>query len=75
MLKVGTAGIPSSTKGSTLDGIRRVKELGLDAMEIEFVRGVYMKNEMASKAGELAKSLGVALTVHAPYYINLNLLN
>lgn len=70
--KIGTAGIPSSTRGKTIDGIRRVKELGLDAMEIEFVRGVYMSQEVAKTIGSLAKELGVVLTVHSPYYVNLN---
>ncbi|MEM3964968.1 MAG: TIM barrel protein, partial [Thermofilaceae archaeon] len=72
-LYFGTAGIPNSTpRKSTPNGVRRVWELGLDAMEIEFVRGVRMGDEMAAEVRELASSLGVLLTVHAPYYINLN---
>ncbi|MEM0061847.1 MAG: TIM barrel protein [Ignisphaera sp.] len=72
-LFIGTAGIPNSTpRKSTPNGVRRVWELGLDAMEIEFVRGVRMGDEMAAEVRELASSLGVLLTVHAPYYINLN---
>jgi len=71
-LHVGTAGIPHSTpRKSTPDGVRRVAELGLDAMEIEFVRGVRMKAELASKTREVAIDSGVVLTVHAPYFINL----
>jgi deoxyribonuclease IV len=73
MLKIGTAGIPSSTKkAGTAAGIERVKELGLDAMEIEFVRGVYMKPEQAKEIKKAAEKNKIALTVHAPYYINLN---
>jgi deoxyribonuclease-4 len=72
-LYFGTAGIPNSTpRKSTPNGIKRVVELGLDAMEIEFVRGIRMSDEMASEVRELANNLGVLLTVHAPYYINLN---
>jgi len=71
-IHLGPAGIPLTAKGSTsTDGIRRVAELGLDAMEIEFVRGVHMKNELAKKAGKVAKDLGVLLSIHAPYFINL----
>ena len=71
-LFVGTAGIPHSTpRKSTPDGVRRVAELGLDAMEIEFVRGVRMKADLASKTREAAIDSGVVLTVHAPYFINL----
>jgi deoxyribonuclease-4 len=72
-LVFGTAGIPLSTpKKTSLDGIRRVKELGLGAMELEFVRGVKMSRSTAQEVRILASSLGVILTAHAPYYINLN---
>ena len=71
-IHLGPAGVPITSKGSsTLDGIRRVAELGLDAMEIEFVRGVHMSNDLAKQAGKLAKDLGILLSVHAPYFINL----
>ena len=69
----GTAGIPISTKPrDSVSGIKRVRALGLDAMELEFVRGVNMGKETARKVGEEAKKNNVALSVHAPYYINLN---
>jgi len=69
---VGTAGIPVSAKRrNTIDGIRRVAELGLNAMELEFVRGVNLSAESAAKAREVSRELGVLLTAHAPYYINL----
>lgn len=72
-LRFGTAGIPISTrKPSTIEGIKRVRELGLDAMEIEFVRGVNLKPEMAKKIKYVARENDVLLTAHAPYYINLN---
>ncbi|MDI3475439.1 MAG: deoxyribonuclease [Thermococcaceae archaeon] len=72
-LRFGTAGIPLSTpKPSTITGIEHVRNLGLDAMEIEFVRGVNMKPELAKKIKYVAKKNDVLLTAHAPYYINLN---
>ncbi|MEM2527871.1 MAG: TIM barrel protein [Ignisphaera sp.] len=72
-LRFGTAGIPNSTpKKTTVNGIKRVWELGLDAMEIEFVRGIKMNVDMAHEIKNVATELGIALTVHAPYYINLN---
>ena len=67
-IKLGPAGSPEK---STLEGIRKVKELGLQAMEVEFVRGVHMKNELAKQCGEVARKLGISLSIHAPYYINL----
>jgi len=69
----GTAGTPiSSPSRQTQDGIRRVRELGLDALEVEFVRGVRMSEETARETARVAEELNVSLSVHAPYYVNLN---
>ena len=69
----GTAGVPKSTVGtSSLEGIQRIVDLGLDCMEVEFVKGVKMGAETAEKVGRRAEELGVRLSVHAPYYVNLN---
>ena len=46
-------------------------ELALNALEVEFVRRVGMGNAMAKQVGEAAKELGVLLSVHCPYFINL----
>jgi deoxyribonuclease-4 len=40
-------------------------------MEVEFVQGVRMGNDLAKAAGKKAKDLGVLLSIHAPYFINL----
>ncbi|NLI93264.1 MAG: TIM barrel protein [Peptococcaceae bacterium] len=72
-LKFGTAGVPLSAKeGSTEAGVRRVRELGLDAMEVEFVHGVRMREEKAFLVRKVAEETQVSLSCHAPYYINLN---
>lgn len=72
MIYLGPAGVPISSKDrSTLGGLKRVAELGLNAFEVEYVRGVFMSNEVASEAGKLAKELGISLSVHCPYFVNL----
>jgi len=72
-LLFGTAGVPRSSQGtSTLSGIRCIAEMGLDCLEIEFVQGVKMGTSTASQIGDEAKKKKVALSVHAPYHINLN---
>jgi deoxyribonuclease-4 len=70
-IKLGPAGIPQKCKGSSADGVAYVKKEGLQAMEVQFVRGVHMKNSTALKVGEAAKINKIELSVHAPYYINL----
>ncbi len=72
-LLFGTAGTPrSANSSSTIDGIKRIAELGLGCMEIEFVRGVKMGEAGARLVAETAAAEGVKLSAHAPYYINLN---
>lgn len=72
-LRFGTAGIPISAQGrDSNSGILRVHELGLGCMEVEFVRGIKMGNRTAEALGRTAKEQDVVLSVHAPYYINLN---
>jgi len=72
-LRFGTAGIPVGAKGtSTREGIRALKTLGLEALELEFVQGVHLGVAEAEKIAQEAKELDIALTVHAPYYLNLN---
>jgi deoxyribonuclease-4 len=69
----GTAGIPiSAEKRDSVSGIGRVRELGLGAMELEFVRGVNMGEDAAKEVKRAALENGISLSVHAPYYINLN---
>ena len=71
-LLFGTAGIPLSTNGDTIEGIRNVRKLGLDAMELEFVRSINISKEKAPEVKVTAKENDVILTCHAPYFINLN---
>lgn len=72
-LYFGTAGIPRSSKeSSTESGIERISELELDALEIEFVRGVKMGEDTALAVKKKAQEKNIRLSVHAPYFINLN---
>ncbi len=72
-LGFGTAGFPSkASKKDPLAAIQIVKDLGLDCLELEFVHGVRMRDDLAQDIGKLARKLGITLTAHAPYYINLN---
>jgi len=71
-LLFGTAGIPISSKGPTEVAIADVKKLGLDAMEMEFVRSVNISKEKAPTIKKAAEENNIVLTCHAPYFINLN---
>lgn len=70
----GPSGIPLAAAGKGIArGVEVVKELGLDAMELAFVQSVYVRSEeKAREVNDARKKAGIRLSVHAPYYINLN---
>ncbi len=69
----GPGGAPLSTQVTSSDaGVLRCAELGLECMELEYVYGVNFSKEQARKTRAAAESNGIKLSVHAPYYINLN---
>lgn len=74
--KFGPAGNSSSfkeQKGKThADIVRFVKEMDLDAYEYQCGRGVKIGEDAARAFGELAAAEGLALSLHAPYYISLS---
>lgn len=68
-----TAGIPITTpKPGILNGLSYLREINLDGIELEFVRGVNMSDELAQQVNKQRKKLNLELTAHGPYYINLN---
>ncbi len=70
-VKFGPAGL-----GSVKDAVSNLEEYhkkGLLACEIAFTYGIYIKKkEDAIEIGKAAKRLGMTLSIHAPYWINLN---
>ncbi|MGB9576909.1 MAG: TIM barrel protein [Candidatus Micrarchaeia archaeon] len=71
-MRFGTAGIPLSCANcSSLEGIKSVAGMGLNAFEFEFVHGCRMSEENARQAGSEARKDDVVLSAHASYYLNL----
>lgn len=69
MILIGPAG---NIGKNIINSLHDLKSYNLKCMEIEFVRSTWMNNATAKKVGELSKDLGIKLSVHASYYINLN---
>lgn len=71
MIKIGPAGM-----GSVKDAEKTFEEynkLGFRVCEIPFTYGVFIKDQKtAENVGKLAKKFDIELTIHAPYWINLN---
>lgn len=73
MLFFGTAGVPRSSKDpSTVSGIETLHRINLECLEIEFVQRVSIGEATAKRVKEKAEQLNILLSIHAPYYINLN---
>ena len=70
-IRFGPAGLgPVKTAEKVLEEYHK---LGFRACEIAFTYGVYIKNkEDAARIGKKAKELDIRLSIHAPYYVNLN---
>jgi len=68
---IGPAGYPEGSK-SPLDALQRVKERGLNAIELQFVRQARMGEAKAKSVMEKARELDLLISAHAPYYINFN---
>lgn len=70
-MRFGPAGYPEGSK-SPKEGLDITKNLGLDALEVEFVRGARISPEKAQEVGAMAKERGIRLSCHAPYFISFN---
>lgn len=63
---------PAGTGGKDPENLVKLKEEGFSAVEVAFTYGIWMSNADAKKYFEVNKKLGLKLSIHAPYYINLN---
>ena len=70
--KFGPAGNAESFPyKSSVDAPRWLGELGLDCYEYQCGKGVRVKEDTAVALGRQAQEHGIALSLHAPYFINL----
>jgi deoxyribonuclease-4 len=73
--RFGTVGSPISTPkkpGGSVGAVLRLAELGLYGLELGWVRSVRVSEETCAAIRMAAQEQDVAISVHAPYYINLN---
>jgi len=73
--RFGTVGSPKNTPkkpGGSVGAIHYSKEIGLDALELGWVQSVRVSPETCQLIKEAAGERGLAVSVHAPYFINLN---
>jgi len=71
----GTVGSPSGTPkkpGGSVGAIEFSKSIGLTTLELGWVQSVRVTEATCALIKEKATEQGVALSIHAPYFINLN---
>ena len=73
--KFGTVGSPMGTPkkpGGSIGAIEFSKSIGLEALELGWVRAVRVTETTCAAIKQAGEEQGVGLSVHAPYFINLN---
>lgn len=73
--RFGTVGSPIATPkkpGGSVGSIQFSRSIGLDALELGWVQAVRVSEETCAAIREAGAQEKVAISVHAPYFINLN---
>ncbi len=73
--RFGTVGSPLSNPkkpGGSIGGTIHMRALGLSALELGWVRSVRVSEKTCAAIKAAGEEHDVALSVHAPYFINLN---
>lgn len=73
--RFGTVGSPISTPkkpGGSVGAVMRLAELDLHSLELGWVRAVRVTEETCASIKATGQEYDVSLSVHAPYFINLN---
>lgn len=70
MMRFGPAGLGG--RAEAISNLEKYHKLGITACEVPFTYQVYLREIDAKPIGEAAKKLDIKLSIHAPYWINLN---
>ncbi len=73
--RFGTVGSPNGTPsrpGGSVGGIQYSASIGLDALELAWVNGVRVGETTCAAIKHAGEENNVALSIHAPYFVNLN---
>jgi deoxyribonuclease-4 len=69
-IKIGPSGLGGVEESPEI--LKEFHKAGFGICEVAFTHSVYMNKEQAEKIGGFAKENHVELSIHAPYYVNLN---
>jgi deoxyribonuclease IV len=69
-IRLGPAGIGGFHDAPAY--LEEYSHLGISCAEIPFTYGVWLDNKQAEEIGKIAEKFNIQLSIHAPYYINLD---
>ncbi len=69
-IKIGPSGLGGVSESEKI--LKEFNKLNFGICEVAFTHSIYMNKEQAEKIGKFAKENKIELSIHAPYFINLN---
>ncbi|KKS11781.1 MAG: Endonuclease IV, partial [Candidatus Daviesbacteria bacterium GW2011_GWB1_41_5] len=69
-IRFGPAGLGGVKE--SIENLEEFNRLGLRACEIAFTHGIYIKENETAEIKKAAEKFNIKLSIHAPYWINLN---
>ena len=68
-IELGPSGIGGYN--NAVNNLKLFKSFGFNAAEVAFTYSIYLNKDQASLIGKKARELGISLSIHGQYYINL----
>ncbi len=69
-IKIGPSGIGGVEEAEEI--LEEFNRVGFGNCEVAFTHSVYMDKEQGERIGKIAKEKKINLSIHAPYFVNLN---
>jgi deoxyribonuclease-4 len=69
-IKIGPSGLGGISESK--ETLNKFNKLNFGICEIAFTHSIYMNKEQAERVGKIARENHVELSIHAPYFVNLN---
>jgi deoxyribonuclease IV len=73
--RFGTVGSPKTTPkkpGGSVGAVQHLRSMGLETLELGWVQSVRVTESTCQTIAQTAQEHDISLSVHAPYFINLN---
>jgi deoxyribonuclease-4 len=69
-IKIGPSGLGGISESE--ETLKKFQELNFGICEVAFTHSIYINKEQGERIGKIARENNIELSIHAPYFINLN---